>query len=778
MRVIKIAILSTSLAYAAVASAQPSANTEACVPPSIGLPGSDPALGAFYGPPFWASAWAGAVSSRAVDTRPDDPRWINAGGASISDTFTTGSTLAPVEVRMLSSGIEGGNYLYLSWRLNVGDVIGARTVRIAFAPAGQRAKILRVRLPPGAGGTAPSMTPCASDLDSDCVTAGLEAYYKVFTQDVTDPLAFNYCRDDATTTPVTDPCEDDNVTTPWITQSLRAWKDVSGVWTIQVRVPVVPAPTRFAEGIAPTTKVAFDVAIQTGSTFGTFKWPRGFDFTSGVNDATSVVAPATTAWGSFRSKGGVFDAPATGTCNAIRVETNVGLGIIHNPTSGTNYVLDGMTTQVKGAPGGTPVVNELIVRVENNSDKNIAINDLIARFRIAKWGAQVGDIRGDLASAWHDIRGGGAVPNGGAINAGTTGAIHFPWELSSSERCAFGVPTTADLSTLGCVTLYGTHQCIMVDLTGSSTLDVDFETRGTWNNFDFSDLSITEDIATIDVSGLPLPRGRPVEVYLIGMARNMPETVEGQTTGADLVTGGANQAIAYEGNIFGGAYYGSGQVRFNPQELQLQAIEPPFRDKAIWADLPRVDLPPILAYLPEKIYRRYRALAILARIKSDSNPSNAAHAVVSELGASAAATILPTLDVYAMYKDPSSDQLLPLTSFSYFLSHQGSLGGMRWVIDGATRISDNVYRISIPNGSSDVNVRVQALTAGEAPIVPDPHWKNPTQTVPPCQGCCCGGRGGQATPKTALGTGLPIVAVAVAFFAVPRRRRKRAQPRA
>lgn len=776
MRVIKIAVLSTSLAYAAAASAQPSANTEACVPPSLGLPGSDPALGAFYGPPQWAPSWTGAVSTRAFDSRPDDPRWVNAGGASISDAFTTGSTLAPVELRLLGSDVEGGNYVYLSWRLNVGDTAGPRTLRIALKPSGQMGKVLRVRLPPTPGGTITAVTECASDDDAVCAAAATGGHYKVFTEQPTGP--YIYCND-SSIVDVNDPCHPGNVVTPWLDQSLRAWKLASGVWTVQVRIPVVAGATRFAQGLAPGTAMAFDATIDTAGTFGIFHWPRAFAFTSSPNDASQVDAPAATTWGSFRTRGGgMFDAPATGACTAIRVETNVGLGIIHNPTGATNYVLDAMTTQVRGAPSGTPVVNELVVRVENNSDKNIAVNDLIARFRIAKWGAQIGDISGDLASAWLDVRGGSAVTNSSVINAGTTGAIHFPWTLNSAERCAFGVPTAADLATVGCVTLHGRHQCLSVDLTGSSSLDVDFETRGTWNNFDFSELSITEDIAAIDLRGLGLPPGRPVDVYLIGMARNMPEDIEGEVTGADLVTSGAGEAIGYEGMIFGGEYYGSGQVRFNPQELQLVAREPALRDPKLWSDLPRVELPPILRYLPEPVYRRYRALATLARLKSESNPSNATHAVVSELGAAAAATVVPTLDVYALYQDPATGRLLPLTSFSYFLSHQGALSGMHWVIDGATRVSDNVYKIAVANGVRDINVRSQAQTSGETQIVPNPDWKNPSGggSVPPCQGCCCGGRGGQASPQTALGTGLPIVVVAVAFFAVPRRRKKRTPP--
>lgn len=772
-RAIKSAVAMTALAAAATtASAQPSANTEACVPEAQGVPGGDIALGAFYGPPLWAAGWPGADPNRAVDTRPDDPRWINAGGSSLSDTFTTGSSLAPVEVRTLSSTIEGGTYLYLSWTLNVGDVDGGRTVRLALAPTGQTAKVLRVRLPPALPRDVAGMRPIvecnnpATDTGDAPCDAANEAHYKVLTE--VSANHFEYCNDSSA--PATDACNPDNVSPDWIDQSLRGWKDASGVWNIQVRIPVVAGATRFAQGIAPNTAMAFDVAINTAGTFGHFKWPRSFAFTTSPLEDTEADAPATSAWGTFRSTTGAFPAPASGTCGGIRVEGNWGLGIIHNPTGATNYLTDPLTTAIRGAPGDVPVVNEFVVRVQNNSDKDIAVNDLKARFRIAKWGAQIGDVIGDdLNNAWHDVRGGSAVSNSSVIPAGTTGAIHFPWELNSTERCQYGVPSPTDAMNVGCVAIYYQHQCIMVDLTGSPSLDIDFETRGTWNNFDFSSLSTESEVATIDLRGLQPAPPPGTEVYVIGMARNMPRAATEGAQGASLVVDGAVAAASYEARIFGGEFYGAGRVGFNPQELELRAIEPPFHDAGAWADLPRVDLPPLLRYLPEPVYRRYRALAVLQRLKADADPQAATRALVSELGAADSTGVVPTLDIYALYKSPDSDRLLPLTSFTYFLSHQGGFLGMHWVIDGAERISDNVYRLRIPqSGAQEIRVRMQAQTPGEVEIKPDPDWKPDGGSGPVCQGCCCGRR---ARPASGLGSLMPALVVAIAF-AVPRRRRK------
>jgi hypothetical protein len=484
--------------------------------------------------------------------------------------------------------------------------------------------------------------------------------------------------------------------------------------------------------------------------------------------------PQLAQWGSFRSTTGVFAAPTGGpsgnACEAISVATNNGLGVTHDPASGTDFNTVALTTQVKGAievsgMPDDPIKNVFVVRLQNNSTRDIQPGEVHAEFRLAKWGAQIGDVRGDLTSAWHvapattpDTN---PATNTDVIPAGSLGNVHFGWELSPADRCRFGVPTANDLSAGGCTAVFGEHQCFMVDLTGSSSLNVDFETRGTWNNFDFRTLSKTTEVATIDVRDLPLPpHEKSVEVYLVGMARNMPESLPAGTTGAQALAQSASEQIAYENQVMGGQGYGGDQITFNPEDVHMdRQPEPAPYDDNLWGNLPRPQFPPVYNYLPQETQRRLRAIGMLGLLPPETDPLLPEKAVLSELGQDAAASIVPTLDLYVYYKDKGTNRLVPMTGFSYFLAHQGNVEGYGWAIDGATRLSPNVYRIDVPrDGQRDVRVTLQAREPGEPPVVP-------------CSGGCCRKCPRQSTSQALGNFALPMIGVV--FGLGGRRRRKR-----
>jgi hypothetical protein len=485
--------------------------------------------------------------------------------------------------------------------------------------------------------------------------------------------------------------------------------------------------------------------------------------------------PLVADWGSFRSTTGVFAAPTGGTagnaCETISVATNNGLGVIHDPSGTTDFNTVALTTQVKGANEvmgmpDDPIKNVFVVRLQNNSTRDMQPGEISAEFRVAKWGAQIGDVRGDITSAWHvapatapDTN---PATNTDVIPAGTLGNVHFGWELSPADRCRFGVPTANDLAAGGCTAIYGEHQCFMVYLTGSSSLNVDFETRGTWNNFDFRTLSTSTEVATIDVRDLPLPpHQKNVEVYLVGMARNMPENLPKGTTGAQALAGYAAEQIAYENQVMGGQGYGGVEVKFNPDDVNMDRVpEPAPYDKELWARLPRPQFPPVYAYLPAKIQRRLRAVGMLALLPEDTDPLLAERAVLSELGQDDAAALIPTLDIYAYYKDQGTNRLVPMTGFSYFLAHQGAIEGYGWAINGATQLSPNVYRIEMPRDTArEVSVVLQAREPGEPPVIP-------------CKGGCCR-KCPQQPASHALGNfAIPMIGVVVGLGGF-RRRRKR-----
>ncbi len=782
MRTVKTALWVTAAVCAVTpATAVAGDNKQACVPESFGLPGSDPMLGAFYGPPYWVSGWTGAVSGRVLDVRDEDPRWVNAGGASISDALTPGSAMSPVEVRLLSSGAEGAQYLYYSAKLNVGDVTGARVVRIFLRPGGgQPAKMIRVRITPNARVGMQNVPFCdaggvTTTPDVTCDT-GREAHFRVWEEDSGAPGLYAPCNDPAA--PVGASCHPANAIPTWLTESLRIWKPASGTWTVQFRAPVVPAGTQFGQGLTTATDVAMDFAFTTATDAAWYVWPRTLPFgDSPMDDGDTdlqLSLPQLADWGSFRSTTGVFAAPTGGpsgnACETISVAMNNGLGVTHDPPGGTNFNTIFLTTQVKGANEVSgmpddPIRNEFVVRLQNNSTRDIQPGEVRAEFRVAKWGAQIGDVRGDLNSAWHVMPatapGSNPATNSAVIPAGTLGNVHFGWELSASERCQFGVPTANDLAAGGCTAVFGEHQCIMVDLTGSSSLNVDFETRGTWNNFDFRTLSTSDEVATIDVRSLPIPPTQQgVEVYLVGMARNMPENLPKGTTGAQALAESANATIEYENQVMGGRGYGGVEVTFNPEDVHMdEQPEPRPFDERLWGQLPRPQFPPIYRYLPPKIQRRLRAIGMLGLLPPEADPLQAEKVVLSELGQDDAAAVLPTLDIYVYYKDKGTGRLVPMTGFSYFLAHQGIVEGYGWVIEGAQRLSPNVYRLEMPRESTrDIKVRLQAREPGEGPIVP-------------CSGCCCGGKGPKPASHAMGNFAVPMIGVM--FGLGLRRRRKR-----
>ncbi|HUQ07416.1 MAG TPA: hypothetical protein VM261_33215, partial [Kofleriaceae bacterium] len=632
------------------ATAHAGDNKQACVPRSFGLPGHDDILDAyFYGPPYWASGWTGAVSNRVLDVRDEDPRWVNAGGASIADALNPGSAMSPVEVRLLSSDAEGGQHLYYSAKLNVGDISGARVVRIFLRPGGgQPAKMIRVRITPTARPGMQNVPFCdaggsTTTPDVTCDT-GRDAHFRVWQEDSGVPGVYAPCYD--TGAPAGSACHPDNATPTWLTESLRIWKPSSGVWTVQFRAPVVTTGTEFKHGLTTATDVAMDFAFTTAADPAWYVWPRTLPFgDSPMDDGDTdlqLSLPQVADWGSFRSTDGVFAAPTGGpagnACETISVATNNGLGVTHDPTGTTNFNTVALTTQVKGAievsgMPDDPIKNVFVVRLQNNSTRDIQPGEVRAEFRVAKWGAQIGDVRGDLSSAWHvapatapDTN---PATNTDVIPAGTLGNVHFGWELSPADRCRFGVPTANDLAGAGCTAVFGEHQCFMVDLTGSSSLNVDFETRGTWNNFDFRTLSTSTEVATIDVRDLPLPpHQKSVEVYLVGMARNMPQSLPKGTTGAQALAGSATEQIAYENQVMGGQGYGGVEVTFNPEDVHMDRLpEPPPYDEQLWGNLPRPQFPPVYAYLPPKIQRRLRAVGMLALLPKETDPLLASQAV-------------------------------------------------------------------------------------------------------------------------------------------------------
>ncbi len=335
---------------------------------------------------------------------------------------------------------------------------------------------------------------------------------------------------------------------------------------------------------------------------------------------------------------------------------------------------------------------------------------------------------------------------------------------------------------------YQYDQCMLVELDAPSG-SVGFTRQSTWNNMTFGQMSVDVREALIDARQLPPPAtGGAQDIYLMVMPRNMPRTLPAGSSGVNIIQRAAlarAQAIAgpyledirkldanavmaiaeklQHGN-FGGQMYGGNQYggfgdwplegRMDPDKL------PKLRDLA-WAR----------GIMPGPDYRRVgNLLDLAAAVPTGPQPAaQLTQAAVLAVGPAEASRIMPTLEIYPFYRAPWSTPerptYLPMTSFTVFLSHEGPVGGITYEIDGARKVADNVYRMTIPVGlARRIQIRSQALAPDEAAQrLGDPKW--------PC-GCC-------ASPKcgtlASVSNTLPGIVAGVWAFGFKRRRKRGAR---
>ena len=130
-----------------------------------------------------------------------------------------------------------------------------------------------------------------------------------------------------------------------------------------------------------------------------------------------------------------------------------------------------------------------------------------------------------------------------------------------------------------------------------------------------------------------------------------------------------------------------------------------------------------------------------------------------------ATELVPTLDIYAFRR--ARGALLPMTSFSMVVHHEGPLHGITWEIDGALRLGPNLFKLDMPNGHKK-RIRVRAMakeSPGEGQARGDKRW--------PCAGGCCGGPKGYCSePATTAGKLVPMGIAAMIMGGLGRRRRR------
>lgn len=514
----------------------------------------------------------------------------------------------------------------------------------------------------------------------------------------------------------------------------------------------------------------------------------------------------------------VFSGARPGDCDG-----GVGIDAIGNlfeAAGGTDFTTASVVSRFKALkPDGTPGVNTVIGRVHNTGP---AINaPILARFRLAGWGAAPWSIATDHGK-WKDMRGAeaGVCGNGTApactatsIATGGKAAIKFQWQLGDdgaigpSEYCQYGLTPPATVIAAGgacgactcategtcdattdtgvrwtgprpaggawsCVSRrYGLDQCMLVELSAPNG-GVQFTRQSSWNNMSFGQMSVFEREALIDARGLPKDKNQTAhDIYLLVMPRNMPRALPGgATTGNQLV---AQQAFEAAERITAGHQAGYDATPEEKRRMIAERYQQPIPTPDQLKKDPRVRLfgerfikvAQVRPIMPPAEYQRVGKLLDLVQRASDekTQAEQLTQEVVDVAGPSAAAEIVPTLEIYA-YHRPAGGGLVyrPMTSFSVFLSHQGAMNGITWEIDGATRVGENIFHLEVPvDHARRIRVRSQAIEPNE-PIQPrgDARW--------PCGGCCgsskCGLVGGLNNMTPTLLGGL--------FFL--RRRKKKA----
>jgi hypothetical protein len=469
--------------------------------------------------------------------------------------------------------------------------------------------------------------------------------------------------------------------------------------------------------------------------------------------------------------------------------------------------------------GTTRATNHVVARAINNGDPETNVQ-LKARFRFAQWGVQPWTTHGAEA-VWSPVP--GSTPTGVCSVAGspTCGAIasvpvggkvgmSFDWNIGGNdgtidslaevqELCRYGLtppnppysckPCTLTSPDDGVQGFDGTnshacelrlwdHQCMLVELDADSA--VNFETQSIYKNMNIRQMSEVSREAVISVAGLPpIPGATEEEIYLVVMPRNISAVLPGGTTGMSLVQKEAAQArdnlmrpyreaakvltpeqyrAAAEmvrARDFGGAGYGG---------LSYGGLDPAVYEAPLAKDFPQADLSTGVDLMPRGL--QFVAAYLDGASRWSTTAETFTEQTIATLDDITATTIVPTLDVYA-YRKGKSGALIPMTSFSLVVHHEGPLLGVTWEIDGALKISPNVFRVIMPlHHKRDIRVRVMAKeSAGEKQKKGDEKWPCPP-------GGCCQKQCVATRPDVAaVNFGLPMLAVGAVIMG--RRRRKK-----
>jgi hypothetical protein len=636
-----------------------------CVPKS----GQYPPLSG-QSPNWWSTAAAAAPLwiGPGTDAQPlGDPRWAGAYGQTYP--LVTGSA-EDAMFRAMYDGSPAPKRLFLSWNAEAAPFLDApkyNEVFVGFSPGytdpgtGPMDVVIHIKKD-----TKTTANP-ALDAATNKFVLGFDNFTTEF---YTNPTSANGTGTwtQAATLP------------PWLapptTGVQRVWQQ-PGQWMAQMVIPISGAGLNSGLNLPPASNFKMWYELQIAQPTGgvnsdpgvtRYKWP---DTAADLGNTLAGYQPPPTAqWG----------AAATGGC------TTAGVSIGLNDVGTQNTPISDIKYPYPPSPG-TPAPNNVFFASPTNgmTSTDIPIGGLKATFRIANWGSQT-------LTSWQAIppgvppeTGGTDVKNQIAIPHGTkaANAITFNWTLTDPQ--AANMHAVADATGRS-------HQCMLVEFSGTGAVPVTFANSSVARNMDFVTASKFERDCEINVKGLaPIAGGGPNrKVYLYVETRNMPAEVKAPPPTTDKVPVRTPPP-------------GEPAPPIRPELERFPDREPPPPLPPDWFPAPRQNLagftPPDWKATPRG---EVGGPLVLPDPLADM-PAYIVH-VYHETGKTVLTngTKTPVLEAQ--------------TAFGYFVSHTGPLWGWKHELTGAKEIAPNYYEVEAPNdGAAHVTTVIEALESAPPP---------------------------------------------------------------
>jgi len=456
----------------------------------------------------------------------------------------------------------------------------------------------------------------------------------------------------------------------WIDANARVWlQDNSNIadpnfrWGIQIRIPV-SAAGGILNNAGPQLSTDFDMwYLIRGSVMGNPTILAEYR-TDGLNtsafDLTNGNYPLPTGiWDEFQLTAG----PAS--FGGVTIMGNGQNDVVVQNALGTG------TTIQNGA------INTFIARPRNYRPpgNDIAAGDIAATFRIANWGSVGGNPNqvNWATGTWDFVDPGNPNPVASTAAIPTLLAGNNP---PATSPIAHPVPMNLGPNK-------SIHQCVLCNLssTGPAML---FLQDSIFRNMNYDHASTLEREAEINTIGIPKddapdPRDVYIAIEKVGMEQNTP--------GADEGTFLINRLTR-------------AMRRGGPLAEKLKGVLE------------------ILRNVGQETKDEKQRLEILVNVLTDAGLTD------DELD-----QVFPTFRVH-VYHDTGEriDEngvekpvLRAQSSFGLYMYHEGAIEGWQTSIQGATRISDNVYQMPVPkDGTAKIKVLVQAVDRGQDRIPEDP----------------------------------------------------------